>query len=329
MSFIYEYRGNIIENRHAVSVAVVNASGKLVAYAGNPGLQAHMRSSAKPFQTQALFLSGAVKHFGFTQKEIALASASHMGTPEHVEVAQGMLTKLGLSFENLACGIHAPADYESRKTLEASGQKPSTIHNNCSGKHSGMLSVALMLKAPLEGYEKLEHPVQQLNLQTIKDLSGIEDIPWGIDGCSVPTFVLPLENAARMFAFLAEPQKAPTTYQEGLEGTFQAIKAFPIMVAGHEELDTVLIQGLSEAVSKGGAEGYEGVALRDTPYGPLGVVFKVEDGNSVVRGTAVVKVLELLGQDTTALEKWRHPIIYNHRKIETGYITADIDLTWV
>ncbi len=329
MSFIYEYRGNTIENRHAVSVAVVNASGKLIAYAGNPKLQAHMRSSAKPFQTQALFLSGAAKHFGLTLKEIALVSASHEGTPEHVEVAQGILNKLGLSFEHLACGIHAPANYESRKALEASGQKPTTIHNNCSGKHSGMLSVALMLKAPLEGYENIQHPVQQLNLQTIKDLSGLTDIPWGIDGCSVPTFVLPLENAARMFAFLADLQKAPAKYQEGLESTFQAMKAFPVMVAGHGELDTVLTEGLPEAVSKGGAEGYEGVALRDTPYGPLGVVFKVEDGNSGVRGTAVVKVLELLGQDITALEKWRQPILYNHRKIETGYTTTNINLTWV
>ncbi len=329
MSFVYEYRGNTIENRHAVSVAIVNTSGKLVAYTGNPKLQAHMRSSAKPFQTQALFLSGAINHFGFTQKEIALASASHLGTPEHVAVAQEMLTKLGLSFEHLACGIHAPADYESRKALEASGQKPTAIHNNCSGKHSGMLSVALMLKAPLEGYENPGHLVQQLNLQTIKDLSGITDIPWGIDGCSVPTFALPLENAARMFAFLAEPQHAPAKYQEGLESTFQAMKAFPVMVAGHGELDTVLTEGMSDAVSKGGAEGYEGVALRNTPHGPLGVIFKVEDGNSAVRGPAVVRVLELLGQDTTALEKWKRPAITNHKKITTGYVEASIELNWV
>lgn len=329
MSFVYEYRGSTIENRHAVSVAIVNASGNLIAYAGNPRLQAPMRSTAKPFQTQALFLSGAVKHFALTQKELALASASHLGTPEHVGVAQGFLKKLGLNYEYLACGIHAPADFEARKTLESSGEKPTAIHNNCSGKHSGMLSVALMLKAPLEGYEKLEHPVQQLNLQTIKDLSGVDTIPWGIDGCSVPTFVLPLENAARMFAFLADPSKAPEKYQEGLEKTFEAMKAFPVMVAGHGELDTVLTEGVSGAVSKGGAEGYEGVALRETPHGPLGVIFKVEDGNSAVRATAVVRVLELLGQDTTALEKWRRPVITNHRKITTGYVEADIKLTWV
>lgn len=328
MSFVYEYRGQSVENRHAVSVAVVNASGKLIAYAGNPKLQAHMRSSAKPFQAQALFLSGAVSHFGFSQKEIALASASHMGTPEHVEVAQQMLSKLGLSFEHLACGIHAPADYESRKALELANQKPTAIHNNCSGKHAGMLSVALMLKAPLEGYETFEHPVQQMNVQTIKALSGVDNILWGIDGCSVPTFVLPLENAARMFAFLADPQHAPAKYQEGLESTFQSIKAFPVMVAGHGELDTVLTQGLSGAASKGGAEGYEGVALRESPYGPLGVIFKVEDGNSAVRGTAVVKVLELLGQDVSALEKWRRPAITNHRNITTGYVEADLELIW-
>ena len=107
-------------------------------------------------------------------------------------------------------------------------------------------------------------------MQTIKELSGITEIPWGIDGCSVPTFVLPLENAARMFAFLADPQQAPAKYQEGLESTFQAMKAFPVMVAGHGELDTVLTEGLSDAVSKGGAEGYEGVALREYTLWALG-----------------------------------------------------------
>jgi L-asparaginase II len=327
-SFVYVYRGGAIENRHQVSIAIVNSSGKLLASSGNPKLSAHMRSSAKPFQAQALFLSGAVERFGITQKEIALASASHEGTPKHINVAEGFLKKLGLDVTALACGTHAPGDYESRKALESLGQTPSAIHNNCSGKHTGMLSVALALGVSTTGYEKPQHPVQQLNLQTIKDLSGLQDIPWGIDGCSVPTFILPLENAAQMFALLADPSQAPTNYQDSLETTFGAMRAYPEMVAGPAELDTVLMQNVSGAAVKRGADGYCGMALRETPYGPLGVVLKVEDGNSVVREPAVVKVLELLSQNTIALEKWREPIISNHRKIETGYIGANIDLNW-
>jgi L-asparaginase II len=328
MSFIYDYRGDTIENRYGVSVAVVNPDGKLLAYAGDPKLQVHMRSSAKPFQVQALFLSGAITRFGITEKEIALAIGSHEGAPQHVEAVQGFLKKLGLDVSDLACGAHMPGDYESRKALEAAGQKPTALHNNCSGKHSGMLSVALSLGAPLHNYERLEHPVQQLNLQTIKDLSGVTNIPWAIDGCSVPTFVLPLENAARMFALLASPASAPVKYQESLEAAFQAMQQYPEMVAGVGEIDTVIMQNISGAVAKRGGEGYYGLALRDTAYGPLGVVLKAEVGKSSSREPAVVKVLELLEQDITALEKWREPILSNHRKIKTGYTKADIELIW-
>jgi L-asparaginase II len=328
MSFIYDYRGSSIENRHAVSVAAVNPAGKLVAFAGNPTLPAYLRSSAKPFQGQALFLSGAVKRFNFSQKEIALVMASHEGSSEHTNVAQSILNKLGLDYTALACGIHPPAGYAARKALEASGEKPTELHNNCSGKHSGMLAVAVALGTPTQGYEHLEHPVQQMNLQTIKDLSGLDDIPMGIDGCSVPNFMLPLDKAAMMFALLADPTQAAATYREGLAATFQAMRAHPEMVAGEGELDTVLMQHMPDVASKGGAEGYQGLALRSTAYGPLGIALKVEDGSSAARGPAVVRVLELLGQPTLALEKWKRPSIYNLRKIETGYTEVDIELTW-
>jgi L-asparaginase II len=329
MSFVYDYRGSSIENRHSVSVAIVNPDGKLIAHAGHPKLPAYLRSSAKPFQAQALFLSGAIKRFGISQKEIALAAASHEGSPDHTTTAQSILSKIGLEYTALACGVHAPANYISRKALEASGQKPNELHNNCSGKHSGMLVVAVALGTPTQGYEHLEHPVQQLNLQTIKDLSGLDDIPFGIDGCSVPNFMLPLDKAARMFALLADPKHAPTNYQDGLEATFQAMRAHPEMVAGEGEMDTVLMQHMPDVASKGGAEGYQGLALRSTAYGPLGIALKIEDGSSAARGPAVIRVLELLGQPITALEKWKRPSIFNHRNIEVGYTQADIELTWM
>jgi L-asparaginase II len=328
-SFTYAYRGGIIENRHHISIAIVNSENKLIASSGNPQLAVHLRSSAKPFQAQALFLSGAAKTFNFTDKEIALACASHFGSARHVSVAQGMLDKLGLSEADLACGIHPPASKEERARLEQTHEKPTALHNNCSGKHSGMLAVALALGAPTEGYEKPEHPVQQLNFQTVRDLSGVKEIPYGVDGCSVPAFVLPLQNAAWMFAQLAAPNVAPEKYQGGLERTFQAMRTHPEMVSNEGEMDTVLMQNVSGLAAKGGADGYYGVALRETKYGPLGFVLKVEDGNMTAREPAVVRVLELLGvlsEDNTL--PWKRPIIRNHRKIETGYLEADINLSW-
>jgi L-asparaginase II len=328
-SLTYAYRGGIIENRHHISIAVVDSSGKLVASSGNPQLLAHLRSSAKPFQAQALFQSGAAEKFGFTDKEIALACASHSGSAEHVVVAKGMLDKLGLDVFDLACGVHMPGDKLERVRLEKSGEKPTTLHNNCSGKHAGMLAVALTLNASAEGYEKPEHPVQQLNFQIMRDLSGEQEIPYGVDGCSVPVFILPLDKAAWMFAQLASPANAPEKYRDGLDKTFHAMKTYPEMVAGEGEIDTVLMQSIPDLACKQGADGYYGISLRETKYGPLGITLKVEDGSSAAREPVVVRTLELLGvlpEDNTL--PWKRPIIRNHRKIETGYLESDVNLTW-
>lgn len=326
-SYTYAYRGGIIENRHNISIAIVNSENKLIASSGNPQLLTHLRSSAKPFQVQALFQTGAAKKFN--DKEIALACASHIGSAEHVAVAKGMLEKLGLDVFALACGVHMPEDKVERVRLERASEKPTALHNNCSGKHSGMLSVAQMLNAPTEGYEQPDHPVQQLNFQTIKDLSGVQDIPFGVDGCSVPVFVLPLDKAAWMFLQLAIPQSAPEKYRDGLERAFQAMRTYPEMVEGEGGIDTVLMQTVPNLAVKRGAEGYYGMALRESKYGSLGIVLKVEDGNSDAREPAVVRTLELLGAlpEDNGLE-WKRPIIRNHRKIETGFLETDIHLTW-
>jgi L-asparaginase II len=328
-SFTYIYRGGMIENRHRISIAIVNSENKLIASSGNPELMAHLRSSAKPFQVQALFQTEADKKFAFTDKEIALACASHSGTPEHTHIAKGMLDKLGLDASNLACGVHWPVSKEERTRLEQTNEKPNALHNNCSGKHSGMLAVAKMLNVPTQDYEKSEHPVQQFNFQIMRDLSGEQEIPFGVDGCSVPVFILPLDKAAWMFAQLANPESAPEKYRKGLDHAFRAMKTFPEMVAGEGEIDTVLMQQIPGLVCKQGADGYYGISLRETEHGPLGVVLKVEDGSTAAREPAVIRVLELLGmlpEDNTL--PWKRPIIRNHRKIETGYFEAAIELEW-
>ncbi|MGL4611693.1 MAG: asparaginase [Trueperaceae bacterium] len=328
-SYTFTYRGEYIENRHAISIAIVNAEQKLIAHSGDPQLITYLRSSAKPFQVQALFQTDAAAHYHFTEQEIALACASHSGTPDHVRVAKGILEKLKLKPSDLACGVHPPMSKEERQRLAGAGETSTVLHNNCSGKHAGMLAVALRLNAPTQGYEHLEHPVQQLNLQTLRDLSGMQDIPIAIDGCSVPVFALPLDKAAWLFAQLTQPQAAPKKYQEGLEAAFRAMHTFPEMVAGVGEMDTVLMQHVPGLVAKQGADGYYGMTLRETKFGPLGIVLKVEDGSTAAREPAVIALLEELGvlaKDNTL--PWKRPVICNHRKIETGYLEAAISLVW-
>ncbi|GIW24439.1 asparaginase [Meiothermus sp.] len=329
-AYTYAYRGGLIENRHRVSLAIMGPRGNLLAYSGNPYLTAPMRSSAKPFQALALYLSGAITRFGITPAEVALTCASHDGMEQHVTMAANYLHKIGLDAGYLVCGAHLPFDPASRKALQQSGQPATVLHNNCSGKHTGMLAAALALGADPRGYEQPDHPVQQLNLQTLRDLSGHHHIPYGVDGCSVPTFVLPLAPAARMFALLAEPRVAPPKYQEGLEAIFQAMRQHPDLVAGPHSIDTVLMQQIPQLVAKRGADGYYGMALRNTRWGSIGVALKVESGSNEAREPMVVRLLEELGLLSPEVPlEWRRPLLRNVRKLEVGHLEARLELTWV
>jgi L-asparaginase II len=326
---IYSYRGGMIENRHTASIAIVTPAGKLIASAGNPELMAHLRSSSKPFQAQALFLSGAAERFKLSPKEIAITCASHAGGFRHQETIAAYLAKIGLGPEYLACGTHLPFDPEAYQALYDVGGQPTVLHSNCSGKHSGMLASALALGADPRGYELPEHAVQQVNFQTMRDLAGVSDVPYGTDGCSVPAHILPLQSAARMFALLAAPEQAPAQYRVGLETVYQSMRAHPDMVSWQEGMDTVLMQQVPDFACKGGADGYFGMSLRNTRWGPLGVTIKVETGSGDAKNPLVIKLLETLGAlATDAPSAWRRPLLRNVRNLEVGWWDAEMDLKW-
>src|SRR6185369_10147036 len=191
-------RGAITESRHRGHIVAVEPGGNIIASLGAPHNVTFPRSSAKPFQALPLLLTGAAERFGFTDEEVALACASHNGEPIHTKIVASMLKKIGLGPEALNCGVHEPYSPTAAAHLKASGESPNVLHNNCSGKHAGMLAVAKHLGAPLETYNLPENPVQLAVGHAISQFSGIavEDMAVGIDGCGVPVFGITMKDMA-------------------------------------------------------------------------------------------------------------------------------------
>lgn len=204
-SVVEVLRGAVVESRHRVSVAVVDADGVLRAASGDAGLVVFARSAVKPFQVLSLVEEGLAERFGFGAEELALACASHSGEARHVELARRMLAKLGLDETALACGAHAPFHDASARELRRSGRAPTRLHNNCSGKHAAMIALAVGHGWPVAGYHEQQHPVQQRMLEVMSAWSDVPlaEIGVGVDGCGVATFALPLDRLAHAFARLA------------------------------------------------------------------------------------------------------------------------------
>src|SRR5262245_37181713 len=197
-------RGALVEGERFGHIAVVDSGGRLVGALGDPGHRTYFRSAAKPFQAMAMVLSGAPERFGFGPRELALACASHGGEEAHVETARGMLAKIGLSEDALECGVHEPLSERAAAALRAAGVKATAIHNNCSGKHAGMLAACRARGWPTAGYHRPDHPLQREILEHVSAFTGLRaaEIAIGIDGCSVPCFGVPLERMALAYARL-------------------------------------------------------------------------------------------------------------------------------
>ncbi|MGB2894865.1 MAG: asparaginase [Anaerolineales bacterium] len=297
-------RGGIVESSHRVVAAVANVHGEVMARWGNADFITFLRSSAKPFQGMPLVESGAAAHFGLSEQELAIVCASHAGTDKHIEVTNSILRKIGLSEADLQCGTHTPYDNSTSRKLIIAGKKPSPIHHNCSGKHAGMLAAARYLEAPIKTYLEPDHPVQQQILQTFSEMVSMaaDDIIVGIDGCSAPNFAVPLQNTATAFARLMDPGQFSEKRADSCRAIVSAMTAYPEMVSDEGRFDTLLMQVTSaQLLSKGGAEGFQGIGIPPESLGPgspaLGVALKVIDGDlgSRARSVATIAVLEALG----------------------------------
>jgi L-asparaginase II len=320
-------RGGITESRHRGHVVAVEPDGTIAAHLGAPETVTYLRSSAKPHQAIPLIASGAADRFGFTDKEIALACASHSGEPIHTEVAASMLRKIGLEPEALKCGVHEPFSLEETRRLREKNEQPNVLQNNCSGKHAGMLALALHLGAPTETYDEPTHPVQLAIGKTVSQFSGIaiEDIAVGTDGCGVPVFGITVKAMALM----------DEQTRNACRRIVAAMTSYPELIGGSSDrLDTEIMRAApGRLVSKVGAEGVYTVGVLpcdDWPRG-LGLALKIEDGDDHrARPTVVIESLRQLGilgnESLEAVARYAFFPVRNRRGDVVGEVTPEFNL---
>ncbi|HWG90925.1 MAG TPA: asparaginase [Candidatus Thermoplasmatota archaeon] len=321
-------RGPTLESRHRAHVAVVDASGTLVASFGEPTFPTYLRSIAKPFQALPLLSTGAADRFGFTDAELAICCGSHNGEAGHAKLVEGMLAKIGLPAEALRCGAHAPYHEATAAGLQG---KYTPLHNNCSGKHAGMLALALHLGQDPATYLDPKGAVQRAILDALVQITGVpaDRIPVGVDGCTAPTFNLRLHHAARAFALLARPWRGDKALAPHLERLQKAMWQNAWYVAGSGRFDTQVMEAAEgRLLCKVGGEAVQAVADFETGHA---MVIKIEDGNGRAVSPVAIEAARQLGWlEPRALEVlgdlWR-PALRNHNSIVVGTIEPVLELT--
>ncbi len=287
-------RGDMIESRHRGSVAIADSHGQMELAIGDVQSPVFARSGIKPIQALALVETGAAKAFSLGHAQIALACSSHNGSTTHVDIIRTWLDKIGLSEGDLECGPSLPWSDEDKRNLYETDGSPTTLHDNCSGKHTGFLTVCKHLNFPVQGYTRLEHPLQQRLLGTLEQMTGMDlfEAPKAIDGCGIPTIGVPLGNIAHAMARLGDPHDQPEDRQAACRRIRTAMANEPYLVAGKGRFCTRVIGALGQAaLVKTGAEGVYCATLTDKK---LGVAIKIDDGSRRAAEAVMIRLLQNL-----------------------------------
>jgi L-asparaginase II len=331
-------RGNAIESTHCGALAVLDADGAVVASLGDIERPIFPRSAVKVLQALPLVASGAADRLGLTDDELAIACASHGGEEIHSQTAARMLAKAGLDASALECGAHWPYLESAARTLAAQGREPSALNNNCSGKHAGFLCLACALhggKPDLQqyvrGYVGAEHPVMREVTSALQAATGhnLENTPRGIDGCSIPTFAIPLRNLAHAFARVGTGTGLSTGHADAAKRLRAAVAIAPYMVAGSGRFDTRVMERLGARVfCKVGAEGVYCAAL---PERGLGVAIKMDDGNNaraceVAMAAVIENFMALDDSQAQFMRNLSDVPLWNWRGTEVGRVQASAAL---
>jgi L-asparaginase II len=333
VSLVNLTRGDVVESIHSGAFVIADRTGKVIFSQGNPGLLTYPRSSMKPLQALPFIEKGGDRQFALTPKEVAIICASHSGTDEHVNVIKSIHAKVGLTLDDLRCGVHWPSDKATAEAMRLRGDQPNAYHHNCSGKHSGMLAHAKMNNNPLKDYLSMEHPVQNTILNTVAEMCEMapQDLAIGVDGCSAPVFAMPLVNYAMAIAKLCEPVSLPEKKADACQRITSAMSSHPMMVAGPGKLDTILMQAMKgKVISKAGAEGYQIIGILPGALGKgspgLGIAIKIADGDQTRRALdcLTVEILRGMGlldeSQTAALAAFGSKALTNWRGLEIGEI---------
>jgi L-asparaginase II len=323
-------RGGRVESIHRGHAAVVGESGRVLGAAGEPGTAVYLRSAAKPFQAMPLLEAGGESAFCLSSAEIAVMCSSHGGEPAHVRAVARLLAKGGFTARDLRCGAHLPMHEPSARALLRRGVAPTSLHNNCSGKHAGLLLACRLYGFPVRGYDEPSHSIQR---EVLARLSAWTGVPAGririaVDGCSLPVFYLPLAALARGYARLVSRESGPVAAR-----IVRAMWERPSMMAGRRRFTTeFLIAGRGRWVGKEGAEGVYAIGIRAARAGgeSVGLAFKIEDGGTRARDAVSLSLLERLGHlrgsVARVLSSYRRPRVVNARGLVVGRIEPEAPL---
>ncbi|WP_299922869.1 asparaginase [uncultured Pelagimonas sp.] len=314
------HRGPFVESQHMGHAVICDSTGGIVEAWGDPEAVVLPRSSAKMIQGLPLVMSGAAKAFGLGPDRLALACASHQGAPVHVQAVNTWLSELGLGDGDLICGTEASRDKELRFEMIRSDQSPCRVHNNCSGKHSGFLTLTKHLGAGSD-YVDPSHPVQKSVREAFEEVTGAESPGYGIDGCSAPNFATTMHGMARAMAFFASAGARGDGMSQAAAQLVEGMIAFPDLVAGENRACTHLMRAAKEPVAiKTGAEGYFVAIL---PQRDMGISLKIADGATRASDCAIAALLVRLGvldaQDPQ-VKRFLNPPIKNWDGLVTGEI---------
>lgn len=317
-------RGPIVESRHRGSVAIVDVAGKVQVAWGDIKQPVYPRSAVKALQALPVVESGMIDALGLSKSELALMCSSHGGEPRHADTALGILTRAGLTEADLECGVHWPSHEASAHALAASGAVASQLHNNCSGKHSGMVAFAKHLGVPTKGYTQVTHPVQQRILGALESMAGIDmgGLPLGTDGCSIPTWAIPLENLAYAFARFGAAKDLPDGRRAACDRIMDAVFSDPFMIAGTGRYCTEMTQFLGGRVFL--KTGAEGVFCATVPAMGIGIALKCDDGAGRGAEMLLTAVLDKIGVfeegEAEAVARFLSAPVLNRNNLRVGEI---------
>lgn len=288
-------RGGLVESFHRGAIVACDAQGRVVFSIGDANAAIYPRSAFKSLQALPLVESGAADSFRVSDEELALACASHSGEAMHVERVERWLARIECKESDLACGPHLPVHEPSAHAMIRAGQKPCRMHNNCSGKHSGFLTLARHLNVAPQGYERPDHPVQRMVRTAIAEMCDLDGdkLPVGIDGCAAPNYALPLSRFAMAMARLGNPKGLRPARAQAATRLVDAWRKYPLLMSGTGRACADMIGASAErTVVKTGAEGVFAAVL---PEQGIGIALKADDGTGRASETLMAHMLVRFG----------------------------------